>query len=103
MRAIPALCAAFIGMAGQGDGPEPADLVRIREAFRHSDAAKDSVWPAGWGSKPCTLLLVSEESEFLMGSAVTPSGFVEGPRAGPFEGRILERTLKMPVNVVVTF
>src|SRR5690606_15718160 len=91
MRAIPALCAAFIGLAGQGDGPEPADLVRIREAFRLTEAVQDSVWPGGWGAVPYPLLLVTEEREFLMGFPDTPSGFVEGPRVEPFEGRILER------------
>lgn len=103
MRAIPALCAAFIGLAGQGDGPEPADLVRIREAFRLTEAVQDSVWPGGWGAVPYPLLLVTEEREFLMGFPDTPSGFVEGPRVEPFEGRILERPRELPVNVLATF
>lgn len=103
MRGIVALCSAFGLVIGQTAGPDPVDLVRIKEAFRLTQAIQDSVWPGGWGAVPFPLLLVTEEREFLVAFPRTPSGFEEGQYLGSLGTRILERPRQLQPNLLATF
>ncbi len=103
MRAIVALCSAMLALVGHTTGPDPADVLRIKEAFRLTEAVQDSVWPGGWGAVPFPLLLVSEEREFLVAFPRTPSGFEEGPYLATLGTRILERPRQLQPNLLATF
>jgi hypothetical protein len=103
MSAIVALCLPLLSVIGQTAGPDSVDVLRIREAFRLTAAAQDSVWPDGWGAVPFPLLLVTEEREFLVAFPRTPSGFDEGHYLATLGTRISERPRQWQPDLLATF
>jgi hypothetical protein len=93
----------LVSVIGQTTGPDSADVLRIREAFRLTAAVQDSVWPDGWGAVPFPLLLVTEEREFLVAFPRTPPGFDEGHYLAPLGARILERPRQLQPDLLATF
>jgi len=61
--------------------PSPTELlstdrILLREASRLAEEIQNEVWP-GWDQAPFSILLVTEETEFLVGVQEMPDGFVD--------------------------
>ena len=61
--------------AGQDASEMPQrERLMIAEAFRLAEAVQDSVW-AGWSEAPFAVLLVTEETDYLVGQHPTSDAF----------------------------
>lgn len=61
-------------LAAQRPAIPDSDRYRLAEAFRVSAAIGDSIWP-GWNAVPFSILLVTEDREFLVRPVQVPEGF----------------------------
>lgn len=103
MTAIALFALALASLLGQTTGLDPTEVVRIREAFRLTEAVQDSVWPDGWGPVPYPLLRVTPEREFLIAFPRIPSGFTEAGSLSPFEAPNLQRPRQLQPNLSAAF
>lgn len=103
MKGILILCAALLSPVEHVASPDRVDLLRVKEAFRLTEAVQDSVWPGGWGTVPFPLLLVTAEREFLIAFPRTPAGFTEAENPPLLSARMSERPRQLQPNLLATF
>lgn len=72
------------------------DAVRIREFNRLKNAISEKVWP-GWSAAPETLLLITNDTEFLTHEAKPPREFKK------IDGDLYARPRQFTVNLLATF
>src|SRR2546422_21722 len=104
MRFIVAVIAVLsIGQAGSGQvSPEPADLIRLSEAFRLARAVQTTVWP-DWNTAPFPVLLVTADREFLAGRLQVPAGFTSAGYSAILQTEILSRPRQFDPGLLATF
>jgi hypothetical protein len=85
MRPVPSLLAAAslaAPIAAPASAPRAIavpEAALVEEAFSLASAVGDAVWP-GWGAAPFDLVLVADDTEYLVRSEQRPEGFA--PLAG---------------------
>jgi hypothetical protein len=85
----------------QGDG-DLADLVRLAEASRLAGEVAGTVW-SDWEETPFSVLLVRDESEWLVGYPRTLPGFVSVGPSAALKAEILSRPRQFDSRLLATF
>jgi hypothetical protein len=81
---------------------EATDLIRLAEAFRLIRSVEATVWP-GWETASFPVLLVGTESEFLVGSPVTPREFISDGYSTILQTEIWSRRRQFDPGLLATF
>ncbi|UCG52737.1 MAG: hypothetical protein JSW58_04080 [Candidatus Latescibacterota bacterium] len=79
-----------------------SDRVRIAEAFRIADSVGETVWP-GLGEAPFTVLLVTPETEFLIGHPYPTADFDSLGYDSFLDGNVYSRKRVFNTNVLASF
>ena len=99
---VAALAAMPIALAAQQPALDPADRLRLAEAFRLSAAIGDSLWP-GWNAVPFAVLLVTPEREFLVRHPRPSPDFARVGRDSLLDSDVFVRARTFAPELLATF
>lgn len=93
-------CAASLGLqvsaAPSAQELPGADAIRVSEFYRLADKLQDQIWP-NWSSTPSPLLLITDQTEFLIHQGTAPADFKSVGDA------VYARPRKFPTALLATF
>lgn len=85
-------------VAAQTPALGPADRVRLLEASRLADRVAYGLWP-GWRGTPFVVLLITEDTEFLVRHPDPPTDFALLGHDSELEGDVLTRPRTLPTRI----